>query len=207
MTPFASLVDSLTALLFELSSLLLVPTLVLLLVFMAGALVMLGGLAREWAERRAMAGGWRPFVLGLRTGIGDADGFRSLRLNGYPGRLQRSVRGIENQPRLMSKCLEDIELDMARRLGRLSFVTRTGPMLGLVGTLVPLGPALAALAAGDMQSLSGNLVIAFTTTVFGIIVGSIAFGTAIVRRCWYEQDMSDLEFVARSLPAEGANHE
>jgi len=206
MTSLDGVIDSLTALLYELSSLLLVPTLALLLCFMAGALVMLGGLVREWAERRAMAGRWRGFLLALQTGDGDAESFQSLRLAGYPRRLQRGVRGIENQPRLVKKCLEDVELDMARRLGRLSFVTRTGPMLGLVGTLVPLGPALAALAAGDMQSLSGNLVIAFTTTVFGIIVGSVAFGTAIVRRGWYEQDISDLEFVAGSFPAGGQLH-
>lgn len=206
MTSPHGVIDTLTALLYELSSLLLVPTLVLLLFFMAGALVMLGGLGREWAERRARAGRWLGFLHSLRAGHADTQGFQSLHLNGYPRRLQRSTRDIEDRPRLVKKCLEDIELDMARRLGRLSFVTRTGPMLGLVGTLVPLGPALAALAAGDMQSLSGNLVIAFTTTVFGIIVGSVAFGTAIVRRGWYEQDMSDLEFVAGSFPGGGPTH-
>lgn len=206
MTSPNGVIDALTALLYELSSLLLVPTLVLLLFFMAGALVMLGGLVREWAERRAMAGNWRGFLHALRAGTAAAEGFQSLRLAGYPRRLQRSSRGLENRPRVVKKCLEDIELDMARRLGRLSFVTRTGPMLGLVGTLVPLGPALAALAAGDMQSLSGNLVIAFTTTVFGIVVGSVAFGTAIVRRGWYEQDISDLEFVSGSFPEGASTH-
>lgn len=206
MTQSTDLIGALTALLYDLSSLLLVPTLVLLLGFMGGALVMLGGLVREWAERRATSRRWRDFLRALHAGDGSGDGFQSLRLAGYPRRFQEMVRGIDGQPRLVNKCLEDVELDMARRLGRLSFVTRTGPMLGLVGTLVPLGPALAALASGDMQSLSGSLVIAFTTTVFGIIVGSIAFGTAIIRRGWYEQDISDLEFVAGSFPAGGQQH-
>lgn len=199
MTPDGSLVDTLTAILYELSTALLLPTLVILLAFMAVSLFMLGGLAREWAERVASLGQWRAFLAGLRRGDRDAGRFRSLSLVGYPRRLQAACRGVEHRSRLVAKCLEDIELDVARRLGRISFVTRTGPMLGLVGTLVPLGPALSALAAGDMGSLSGNLVIAFTTTVFGIIVGSIAFGSGIVRRGWYEQDISDLEFVAASL--------
>ena len=199
MTPDGGLVDTLTAILYELSTALLLPTLVILLAFMAVSLFMLGGLAREWAERVTSLGQWRAFLAGLRRGDRDAGRFRSLALAGYPRRLQTTCRGVEHRPRLVAKCLEDIELDVARRLGRISFVTRTGPMLGLVGTLVPLGPALSALAAGDMASLSGNLVIAFTTTVFGIIVGSIAFGAGIVRRGWYEQDVSDLEFVAASL--------
>ena len=96
----------------------------------------------------------------------------------------------------MEKCLEDVELDITRRLSRLTFGTRLGPMLGLVGTLVPLGPALTGLASGDIQTLSGNLVIAFTTTVFGILIGGFAYAAGVVRRGWYEQDLSDLEFVA-----------
>lgn len=199
MTRDGSLVDTLTVILYELSTALLLPTLILLLAFMAVALFMLGGLAREWAERLVSFGPWRSFLADLRRGDRDADRFRSLVLAGYPRRLQQACRGVEHRPRLVAKCLEDVELDVARRLGTLSFITRTGPMLGLVGTLVPLGPALSALASGDMASLSGNLVIAFTTTVFGIIVGSIAFGTGIVRRGWYEQDVSDLEFVAAAL--------
>lgn len=204
MTRDGSLVDTLTAILYELSTALLLPTLLLLLAFMAVALFILGGLAREWVERLVSFGPWRSFLADLRRGDHHADRFRSLVLTGYPRRLQEACRSVE-QPRLVAKCLEDVELDMARRLGTLSFITRTGPMLGLVGTLVPLGPALSALASGDMASLSGSLVIAFTTTVFGIIVGSIAFGTGIVRRGWYEQDVSDLEFVAASLTGrEGA---
>ncbi len=199
MTSFSGLTDAITALLYELSNALLLPTLLLLLAFMAGALVMLGGLAREWIDRLVVSRGWRAFLDALRRGTQDPTAFERIPLAGYPRRLRDATRGIVDRPKLVAKCLEDAELDMARRLARLSFVTRTGPMLGLVGTLVPLGPALAALAAGDMESLSGNLVIAFTTTVFGIIVGSIAYAAGIVRRSWYEQDTSDLEFVAACL--------
>lgn len=118
---------------------------------------------------------------------------------GYPARLQPQLIAVQNHPQAVAKCLDDMEMEIARRLSWLAFSTRLGPMLGLVGTLVPLGPALTGLAAGDIQALSGNLVIAFTTTVFGVLVGGIAYAASLIRRAWHEQDLSDLEFVASQL--------
>lgn len=188
--------DHVVEILYYLSSGLLAPTLALLMIFMALTLVMLGGLAREAVERHLYARSWKSFIHDLRSGHIAADRFFELKVIGYPARIQRQVRNLTNQPQIVEKCLEDVELDIARRLASLTFSTRLGPMLGLVGTLVPLGPALTGLASGDIQTLSGNLVIAFTTTVFGILIGGFAFAASVVRRCWYEQDLSDLEFVA-----------
>src|SRR5262249_39926041 len=93
------------------------------------------------------------------------------------------------------KCLDDLEIEIARRMSSLAFATRVGPMLGLVGTLLPLGPALRGLASEDLSSLASNLEIAFTTTVFGLLIGGFAYAASGVRRKWYEQDISDLEYV------------
>ena len=188
--------DQLVEILYFLSSGLLAPTLVILMAFLAGTLVMLGGLAREALDRRIGLQTWRCFVRNLRAGKVAAVKFYELSLVGYPAQCQHLTRNLNGQPHIVQKCLEDLELDIARRLAGLAFSTRLGPMLGLVGTLVPLGPALTGLAAGDIQALSGNLVIAFTTTVFGILVGGFAYAASLIRRNWYEQDLSDLEFVA-----------
>lgn len=199
--------DQVVEILYYVSSGLLAPTLAILMIFLAVTLVMLGGLIRESLERRLYSQAWKAFIQDLRAGKAPADRFFQLTLIGYPARIQRQVRNLTNQPRIVEKCLEDVELDIARHLSRLTFGTRLGPMLGLVGTLVPLGPALTGLASGDIQTLSGNLVIAFTTTVFGILIGGFAYAASVVRRGWYEQDLSDLEFVAgfwnNSEPAVG----
>jgi biopolymer transport protein ExbB/TolQ len=68
-----------------------------------------------------------------------------------------------------------------------------------MGTLIPLGPALTGLASGDMKVMAQNLVVAFTTTVIGILIGSLAYGIGLVRRGWYARDLSDLEFICRRL--------
>jgi hypothetical protein len=68
-----------------------------------------------------------------------------------------------------------------------------------MGTLIPLSPALAGLAAGDVETLSENLRVAFSVTVAGLLVGSIAFAISLVRDRLYGQDYSDLEYIATAL--------
>ncbi len=187
--------DRLVEMLYLISTGLLTPTLVVLLVFLGAAFSMGGGLAREAVDRWIHLRSWRQLLGELRFGRREADRFYTIALVGYPARFQSQTTLVRDDSLLVQKSLEDLEMDIARRLGWLAFSTRLGPMLGLVGTLVPLGPALTGLASGDIQALSGNLVIAFTTTVFGVLIGGFAYGAGIIRRAWYAQDLSDLEFV------------
>ena len=72
-------------------------------------------------------------------------------------------------------------------------------MLGLMGTLIPLGPALSGLSSGDMSALGSNLVVAFTATVVGLLISGVAYGVGLLRRVWYARDLTDLEFIATRL--------
>jgi len=104
----------------------------------------------------------------------------------------------------MAKCLADFDLRSLRRLERSRMLVRFGPALGLMGTLIPLSPALAGLARGDVQKLSENLRVAFSVTVIGLLIGAIAFAISLVRDRLYAQDLSDLEYVAATLTPEEA---
>ncbi len=112
---------------------------------------------------------------------------------GHPGAEQR-----------IAKSLADFDLSSMRRLERTRLLVRAGPALGLMGTLIPLSPALSGLARGDVQELTDNLRVAFSITVLGLLVGAVAFGISLVRDRLYAQDFSDLEFVAAVLTEEGS---
>ena len=74
----------------------------------------------------------------------------------------------------------------SKRLERSDLLARCGPILGLMGTLIPLGPGLTALSAGNIDILAVALSVAFDTTVVGLLVGLIAFVISRLRRRWFE---------------------
>jgi hypothetical protein len=99
----------------------------------------------------------------------------------------------------LEKLLQDINFEMTKKLERSRFVARVGPMFGLMGTLIPMGPALLGLSAGDIDTLANNLIIAFGTTVVGLMAGAIGFMVATVRTRWYKHDISDIEYLSEIL--------
>lgn len=105
------------------------------------------------------------------------------------------------EPRI-AKELADFDFRCQRRLGRTRLLVRVGPALGLMGTLIPLSPALEGLANGDVQTLTDNLRVAFSVTVLGLLVGAVAFALSLARDRIYGQDYSDLEYVAAVLTAD-----
>lgn len=98
-----------------------------------------------------------------------------------------------------AKALADFDLRSLRKLERSRMLVRFGPALGLMGTLIPLSPALEGLADGDVAQLSDNLRAAFSVTVLGLLIGAVAFAISLVRDRLYAQDLSDLEYVVAAL--------
>ena len=72
-------------------------------------------------------------------------------------------------------------------------------MLGLMGTLIPMGPALVGLAAGDITSMAYNMQVAFATTVVGIMTAVIGIITLQVKQRWYAHELNDLEYIYKLL--------
>jgi len=99
----------------------------------------------------------------------------------------------------IEKLLQDYELKIARELEKARLVARLGPVLGLMGTLIPMGPALMGLSTGNIQQLASNLTIAFSTTVLGLLAGGVAYSVLLVKKRWYTQDLSDMEYVVEVL--------
>lgn len=182
--------------LYVLSNALLPPVLALLTVMAAWTVALAGGLAREALSRPGQRRAFREAIDLVKAARLDA-ALKRLRAcdSGVPARLARTITDWPADSLDREKCLSDIESDMTVSLSKLSWITRVGPMLGLMGTLIPLGPALTGLASGNIATLSSNLVVAFTATVIGVLVGCIAFTMSLVRRNWYDRDMSDLEFM------------
>ena len=97
------------------------------------------------------------------------------------------------------KLVENEEEKFEDRLQKTDIITRIGPTLGLMGTLIPMGPGLAALGSGDITTLAQSLTVAFDTTIVGIGAGALAYVISKLRRKWYEHYISDLDALTDAL--------
>ena len=111
----------------------------------------------------------------------------------------RKLIDAQNSPAHMQKLLDEFELFADKDLSVSKTLIKMGPMLGLMGTLIPMGPALVGLSTGDISSMAYNMQVAFATTVIGLFSSGIGFITLQVKQRWYVRDMSNLEFIVQVL--------
>jgi biopolymer transport protein ExbB/TolQ len=201
--------------LFEVSEALEVPVLVLALVALAVAVVEAGALAMELWRRRGRSLWQLDHAIAecqgrLAAGM-KAEAFAALlpiarnqAMEEVLGDLVVNSGGPGGEART-AKLLAEYDYRSLRRLERTRILVRMGPALGLMGTLIPLSPALAGLADGDVMTLTENLRVAFGVTVTGLLVGAIAFAISLVRDRLYAQDYSDVEYVAARLAPAATN--
>lgn len=112
--------------------------------------------------------------------------------------MKRILDAQESSPQVQ-RLLANFEIAADKDLATSKTLTKLGPILGLMGTLIPMGPALVGLSTGDIASMAYNMQVAFATTVIGLFAGAIGFLTQQVKQRWYLQDMTNLDFLAELL--------
>ncbi len=88
---------------------------------------------------------------------------------------------------------DDLEVYALKKLEKVRLVTRISPMLGLIATMIPMGPALKSLADGNIQGISDNLVIAFSSVIFGLVIATLTFWVATVEKRWLAVELLDCQ--------------
>jgi len=99
--------------------------------------------------------------------------------------------------------IAELEALAVQRLEFARIATRVAPMLGLVATMIPMGPALKALADGQLADVSRNLMVAFSAVILALIAAAITYWVVNVRRRWYAHDLAMIE--KDTAPAAGAH--
>ena len=184
--------------LFWLSNGMLIPDIIFLLFFFIKALLMIGGFYGTYIARTKIN-----VKLNREIGKTGVEEFLDTLPEGNgKSKLLEYLRKIKAAPQdraLREKLLGDYEIAADKELGQSKLLVKIGPMLGLMGTLIPMGPALVGLSTGDIASMAYNMQVAFATTVVGIVIGAIGFITLQVKQRWVADDMNILEYVVESL--------
>jgi len=192
--------------LFALGQVLRLPVMALLWLCVAAALFMAGRAVVDFLARRRERAG---FDIGRWLDDGAVLTVEAERLAALPRSLAalcRALRELHAGGELGRGGLEHAllahEESVRRSLSLPRMLVRVGPSLGLIGTLIPMGTALAALATGNLEAMSGQMIVAFTTTIIGIACGTIAFVIVSVRQSWVTQTIREQRFIAERVAAE-----
>jgi len=202
--------------LFDISDALRYPVLLLALLALIVVLAEVGTLLAELRRRRGRSVARLERAADVaRDALAAGDGagaLRAVRSVGCNPAMDDALSAIVEQrdkpdaANRIAKRLAEYDYRSVRRLERTRILVRMGPALGLMGTLIPLSPALAGLADGDVQRLSDDLRVAFSVTVTGLLIGAVAYAVSLVRNRLYDQDYSDVEYMSVALAAgEGAS--
>ena len=200
--------DLLTSALNVVSQSLQIPVIVFLLLFALYAVITVGGLISEYSSRKKVPVRLIKdliFSISRTKDISELEGI--IKNAQIPKNQKRVLVNIarsselkkDSREALAEKLIENEEDIIEKKLQTTDIVTKIGPTLGLMGTLIPMGPGLAALGSGDVTTLSNAIIVAFDTTVVGIGAGAVAYVVSKIRRRWYEQYLSNLDALSKAV--------
>ncbi len=185
-----------------------IPVMILLLVIAVISVIALGGFISEYtSKKKTSVGKIRDLIFKINTAA-SVDELKNIISSSEIAKSQKKVLteiaksgalDADSREALARKLVEHEEEKIDKSLRNTDIITRVGPTLGLMGTLIPLGPGLAALGAGDINTLADALTIAFDTTVVGIGSGALCYFISKVRRGWYDQYLSDLDALSDAV--------
>ena len=179
-----------------------IPVLVILLIIVVISIITLGGLIAEYTSRRNVpVGKIRDLIYDINNSESIDDLKDVINNSGLPKSQKKvlteiassSELGSDTREALARKLFEFEEEKTMNSLRNTDIITRIGPTLGLMGTLIPMGPGLAALGAGDINTLASSLTVAFNTTIVGIGSGALCYFIGKIRSGWYDRYLSDLD--------------
>ena len=181
------------------------PVKVVLIVLLVISLIMFGGLIAEFFHRKYLTVKAASVIDAIKKGEND------------PATIIKNSRLLTRQKRLLLELtihkelsdnmkenfavslLDNYNQNLDFIIRKSDLVIKLGPTFGLLGTLIPLGPGIMALASGDTTTLSNSMLAAFDTTVIGLISAAICTVISLIRRRWYSKDRVMLTLIMEAV--------
>lgn len=160
----------------------------------------------DWLARRRERGEFDLESWLKRGTVIDADKQRLQELPQDLIRMLTAIGAAHEEHTLDEGGLENLLLKHESRIRKTltgsHMLIKVGPSLGLLGTLIPMGASLAAMASGNLEAMAGQMVVAFTTTIVGIACGTAAFVINNTRQVWVRETIREQRYLAEKILAE-----
>ena len=200
--------EALQGIMHVVSQSLLIPAIVTLLAFVAYSVVALGGLIAEYIGRvRVDVDEIKEAIYNISNPGDPKEIIEIINNSKLPERQKEILTDIANTEDLDSRTREALarryvegeELKAMKSVEITDSITRLGPQVGLLGTLIPIGPGLVALGAGDITQLANHFLVAFDAAILGLASSAISFFVSKVRKRWFEEYLVNLETLAEAI--------
>jgi len=189
--------ETISQVLFWVANSLLIPDIIILLVLFARSLILIGGFSNQFMVKRKNDKELNSLIKNadidaLRAALPDKDNSLFVR---YLRDLLTSPASEDYSDYLISNFENEADKDLS--LSKL--LSKMGPILGLIGTLIAMSPALVGLSTGDISGMAYNMQVVFATTVVGLVVSAAGLVTLQYKQRWYAKDVNNLDYVSRTL--------
>lgn len=187
--------DLLQNILYLVSTSFLIPVIILLIILFINALMLAGSFYGIYINRLKYKKELNRILSDIENiSIKDSDFSSAFKGNSLFLMYLKRIQNFGWHPIHSAKLISEYEIKAEKELEKVKTLNRLGPMLGLMGTLIPMGPALMGLATGDIASMANNMQVAFSTTVIGIVIGAVGFAIHMVRQRWFAEDLNNMEY-------------
>lgn len=192
--------------LFALGQVLRFPVMALLWVCVIAVCFMAGHCFMEYLARRKDRAGFsiKPWL--VQGPVLGADDGRLQQLPVPLRQLTSRIREHHQRLELHEGGLEFLVLEaeetLRHQLNPSRMLVKVAPSLGLLGTLIPMGISLASMAAGNLEAMAGQMVVAFTSTIIGLACGTAAYVINLVRQTWTNETIREQRFIAEKVLGE-----
>lgn len=186
--------------LFWVANSLLIPDIIILLFLFARSLLLMGGFYNQFMIKRKNGLALNHKIKNLT--IDTVDDLRASLPKNDDSLFIKYLRDLlttEAHDDYSDYLITDFENEADKDISLSKMLAKMGPVLGLIGTLIAMSPALVGLSTGDIGGMAYNMQVVFATTVVGLVISAIGLITLQVKQRWYARDVNNLDYVARIL--------
>ncbi|CVK16576.1 MotA/TolQ/ExbB proton channel family protein [Apibacter mensalis] len=183
--------------LFWVANSLLIPDIIILLLLFARSLLLLGSFYNQFIVKRKNDKKINPIIVNFtQEKLKDLQATLPQKNNSLYIKYLRTLLENTNYEAYADYTISNFENEADKDLLLSKMLAKLGPVLGLIGTLIAMSPALVGLSTGDVSGMAYNMQVVFATTVIGLVVSAIGLVTLQVKQRWYAKEVNNLDYIA-----------
>lgn len=192
--------DTISEILFWVANSLLIPDIIALLLLFVRSLLLVGSFYNHFITKQKNDKLLNNLIQDLSAEkVGNLKSILPQKDNSLYIKYLRRLLSREPSEAYSEYLISNFETEADKDLSISKILAKIGPVLGLIGTLIAMSPALVNLSSGDVSGMAYNMQIVFATTVIGLVVSMAGLITLQFKQRWYSQESNHLFYISQIL--------